>query len=87
MKKINKLENISSIFMSFFGIGLILNLVLIQFFSIGIKSNIFTIIYCILFVLMTIEFESIIRKKSVMIPIYIDNPNSYSLITTYILKL
>ncbi len=84
----NKLENISSIFMSFFGIGLILNLVLIQFFSIGIKSNIFNLIYCILFVLMTIEFESIIRKKSVMIPLFIlIIQTTYSLITTYILKL
>ena len=84
----DKLENISSIFMSFFGIGLILNLVLIQFFSIGIKSNIFTLIYCILFVLMTIEFESIIRKKSVIIPLFIlIIQTTYSLITTYILKL
>ena len=74
--------------MSFFGIGLILNLVLIQFFSIGIKSNIFNLIYCILFVLMTIEFESIIRKKSVMIPLFIlIIQTTYSLITTYILKL
>ena len=84
----NKLEKKSSIIMSVFGIGLILNLLLIQFFNIGLKSNIFALIYCVLFVLMTIQFKSIIRKKSVIIPllILIIQP-SYSLITTYILKL
>ena len=84
----NKLEKKSSIIMSVFGIGLILNLLLIQFFNIGLKSNIFALIYCVLFVLMTIEFESIIRKKSVMIPLFIlIIQTTYSLITTYILKL
>ncbi|MAI88441.1 MAG: hypothetical protein CMF98_05190 [Candidatus Marinimicrobia bacterium] len=84
----NKLEKKSSIIMSVFGIGLILNLLLIQFFNIGLKSNIFTLIYCVLFVLMTIQFKSIIRKKYVMIPLFIlIIQTSYSLITTYILKL
>lgn len=84
----NKLEKKSSIIMSVFGIGLILNLLLIQFFNIGLKSNIFALIYCVLFVLMTIQFKSIIRKKYVMIPLFIlIIQTSYSLITTYILKL
>ena len=85
---LNQLQNILFKIMSFFGMGLILNSLLIQFFNIGLKSNIFALIYCVLFVLITIQFKSIIRKKSIMIPLFIlIIQTSYSLITTYILKL
>ncbi len=81
-----KLEKISPIIMGIFGIVLIVDVFLEQFFNIGTKQNSLTIMYCISFVLLTTQFKSMIKNKFVMIPLYIMIiQTSYSLITKYVL--
>ena len=81
-----KLERLSPIIMGIFGIVLIVDVFLEQFFNIGIKQNSLTLIYCISFVLLTIQFKGMIKNKLVMIPLYIMIiQTGYSLITTYVL--
>ena len=80
-----KLERLSPIIMGIFGIVLIVDVFLEQFFNIGIKQNSLTLIYCISFVLLTTQFKSMIKNKFVMIPLYIMIIQTiYSFITTYI---
>ena len=72
--------------MGIFGIELIVDVFLEQFFNIGTKQNSLTIMYSISFVLLTTQFKSMIKNKFVMIPLYIMIiQTSYSLITTYVL--
>ena len=81
-----KLEKISPIIMGIFGIVLIVDVFLEQFFNIGTKQNSLTLIYCISFVLLTTQFKGMIKNKLVMIPLYIMIiQTGYSLITTYVL--
>lgn len=81
-----KLEKISPIIMGIFGIVLIVDVFLEQFFNIGTKQNSLTIMYCISFVLLATQFKSMIKNKFVMIPLYIMIiQTSYSLIRTYVL--
>ena len=82
----NKVEKISPIIMGILGIVIIVDVFLEQFFGIGTKQNSLTLIYCISFVLLTIQFKSILKNKLIMIPFYIMIlQTSYSLITKYVL--
>ena len=50
-----KLEKISPVIMGIFGIVLIVDVFLEQFFNIGTKQNSLTIMYCISFVLLSLH--------------------------------
>ena len=79
-----KLERLSPIIMGIFGIVLIVDVFLEQFFNIGIKQNSLTLIYCFSIVLLTTQFKGMIKNKFVMTPFYIMIIQTiYSLITTY----
>ena len=81
-----KLEGLSPIIMGIFGIVLIVDVFLEQFFNIGTKQNSLTIMYCISFVLLSTQFKSISKNKLVMIPLYIMIIQTcYSLITKFVL--
>ena len=67
----NKSEQISSIVLSILGIVLVVDAILEQVFNIGIRQNSLVIAYCIAFVLLAIKFQDIIKKKYVMIPMYL----------------
>ena len=66
-----KLEKISSIILSMLGIVLVVDAILEQVFNIGIRQNSLVIAYCILFVILVMKFQDIIKKKYVMIPMYL----------------
>jgi len=66
-----KSENLSSITLSIFGIVLVVDATLEQVFNIGIRQNSLVIAYCILFVILIMKFQDIIKKIYVMIPMYL----------------
>ena len=81
-----KLEKISSIILSMLGIVLVVDAILEQVFNIGIRQNSLVIAYCILFVILVMKFQDIIKKKYVMIPMYLMILQTfYSLTLKYLL--
>ena len=66
--KMNK--NIIEFLLSFIGIIIVIDTALAQFFSVGSEQKLFTIIYCIAFILSSIKFPNILKIKYVTIPIY-----------------
>lgn len=82
----NRLEKLSAIIMGLFGIGLVLNVFIKEFFDFGAQQNTLSLIYCALIVSLAIKFNTIVKNKFVMIPLYIMIiQTSYSLITNYII--
>ena len=78
-------EKLSSLILSILGIIIVIDAILEQFFNIGVKQNSLVIGYCIAFVLLSIKFPNILKKKLVIIPMYIMVVQMiYSLITTYL---
>jgi hypothetical protein len=78
-------EKLSSLILSILGIIIVIDAILEQFFNIGVKQNSLVIGYCIAFVLLSIKFPNILKKKLVIIPMYIMVLQMlYSLITTYV---
>ena len=80
-----KSEKFSSITLSISGIVLVVDAILEQVFNIGIRQNSLTIGYCIAFVLLSIKFQNILKRKYVTIPLYIMIAQTiYSLTLTYL---
>ena len=78
-------EKLSSLILSILGVVLIIDAILEQFFSIGIKQNSLVLGYCIAFVLLSIKFPNILKRKPVIIPMYVMVAQMiYSLILTYV---
>lgn len=79
-----KKEKLSSIILGILGIILVIDTILEQFFSIGVKQDSLVLGYCIGFVLLSTKFPKILNKKFVIIPLYIMIIQMiYSLIKTY----
>ena len=78
-------EKLSSLILSIVGIVIVIDAILEQFFNIGIKQDSLVIGYCITFVLLSIKFPNILKRKPVIIPMYIMVVQMiYSLIITYV---
>tara|TARA_B110000263_G_C15148664_1_gene436781 strand:- start:448 stop:696 length:249 start_codon:yes stop_codon:yes gene_type:complete len=79
-------EKISSIILIILGVVIVIDTILEQFFNIGTKQNSLVLGYCIAFVLLSIKFPNILKKKAVIVPMYIMVVQMvYSLIITYLL--
>ena len=77
-------EKLSSVILSILGTVIVIDTILEQFFSIGIKQDSLVLGYCIGFVLLSTKFPNILNKKFVIIPLYIMIIQMiYSLIKTY----
>ena len=81
----DKIEKLASAVLCILGIAIAGNAILEQFFNIGIKQNSLTITYCIAFVLLSIKYQNILKRKHVTIPLYIMIAQTiYSLTSTYL---
>tara|TARA_B100001175_G_C19417526_1_gene594385 strand:+ start:578 stop:814 length:237 start_codon:yes stop_codon:yes gene_type:complete len=63
-------KNIAIFLLSFIGVGVVVDTALSQFFNIGSEQKNLTIIYCIAFILLSIKFPDILKRKYVTVPIY-----------------
>ena len=63
-------KNIAEILLSFVGGIIVIDTALAQFLSIGSEQKIFTTLYCVAFILLSIKFPNILKTKYVTIPIY-----------------
>ena len=78
-------EKISAIILTLLGVVLVIDAILEQFFNIGIRQDSLVLGYCIAFILLSIKFPNLLKKKYVIIPMYIMVIQTfYSLIVTYI---
>tara|TARA_Y100001970_G_C14147247_1_gene810569 strand:+ start:109 stop:354 length:246 start_codon:yes stop_codon:yes gene_type:complete len=78
-------EKLSSLILSIIGIVIVADAILEQFFNIGTKQDSLVAGYCVAFVLLSIKFPNLLKRKSVIIPMYIMIIQMiYSLIITYI---
>ena len=78
-------SKIASIILSFVGIMIVIDTALQQFFKIGTEQKNLTIVYCIVFILLSIMLPKLLNKKYVIIPLYIMILQMiYSLFLTYI---
>ena len=78
-------DKLASLILSILGTVLVVDAFLEQFFSIGVKQDSLVLGYCIAFVLLSVKFPNILRRKPVIIPMYIMVAQMiYSLITTYV---
>ena len=84
MVKLEK-DKLVSLILCIMGIVIVIDAILEQFFNIGIKQDSLVLGYCISFVLLSVKFPNILKKKYVIIPMYIMVIQMfYSLIITYI---
>ena len=78
-------EKISCLILSILGIVIVIDGILEQFFNIGVKQDSLVIGYCIAFVLISIKFPNILKRKFVIMPMYMMILQTlYSLVITYI---
>ena len=68
------------------GIILVVDAILEQVFNIGIRQNSLVLAYCILFVILAMKFQDIIKKKYVMIPMYLMVLQTFYSLTVKYLK-
>ena len=81
----DRIEKLASVVLCILGIAIVVDAILEQFFNIGIRQNSLTIAYCIAFVLLSIKFQNILKRKYVTIPLYIMIVQTiYSLTLTYL---
>ena len=81
----DRIEKLASVVLCILGIVIVVDAILEQFFNIGIRQNSITIAYCIAFVLLSIKFQNILKRKYVTIPLYIMIVQTiYSLTLTYL---
>ena len=81
----DRIEKLASVVLCILGIVIVVDAILEQFFNIGIRQNSLTIAYCIAFVLLSIKFQNILKRKYVTIPLYIMIVQTiYSLTLTYL---
>ena len=64
-------SKIASIILSFVGIIIVIDTALQQFFKIGTEQKNLTIVYCIVFILLSIMLPKLLNNKYVIIPLYI----------------
>ena len=67
----DKTEKIASIVLCVVSIVLIVAGILAQFFNIGVEQKGLTLGYCIAFVLLSVKYNNILKKKYVVVPMYI----------------
>ena len=67
----NNNTRLASLILSFVGIIIVINTALQQFFKIGTEQKNITIVYCIVFILLSIMLPKLLNKKYVIIPLYI----------------
>ena len=78
-------EKISYLILSILGIVIVIDGILEQFFNMGVKQDSLVMGYCIAFVLISIKFPNILKRKLVIIPMYaMILQTLYSLVVTYI---
>ena len=81
----DRIEKLASVVLCILGIVIVVDAILEQFFNIGIRQNSITIAYCIAFVLLSIKYQNILKRKYVTIPLYIMIVQTiYSLTLTYL---
>tara|TARA_B100000029_G_C17248172_1_gene841708 strand:+ start:467 stop:718 length:252 start_codon:yes stop_codon:yes gene_type:complete len=81
----SKAEHIASILLFVTGFVIVIDTILEQFFNIGTKQNNLVIGYCIAFIMLSINFPNLLKKKIVIIPMYIMIIQMFfSLFSTYI---
>ena len=66
-----KIEKIASILLFVVGIIAVIDTLLAQFFSIGVEAKTLRLVYCIAFIFSSLKFPLIVKKKYVVIPLYI----------------
>ena len=77
-------EKLSSLILSIIGIVIVVDAILEQFFNIGTKQDSLVIGYCVAFILLSVKFPNLLKRKPVIIPMYIMIIQMlYSLIITY----
>ena len=64
-------RDIAAFMLSGVGIIIVINTVLQQFFNIGVAQKVFTILYCVAFILLTIKYKNLLNNKYVIIPLYV----------------
>ena len=67
----DKTEKIASIVLCVVSIVLIVDGILAQFFNIGVEQKGLVLGYCIAFVLLSVKYNNILKKKYVVVPMYI----------------
>ena len=67
----NNNTKLASFILSFVGIIIVIDTALQQFFKIGTEQKNLTIVYCIVFILLSIMLPKLLNKKYVIIPLYI----------------
>tara|TARA_B100001113_G_scaffold165699_1_gene135543 strand:+ start:180 stop:425 length:246 start_codon:yes stop_codon:yes gene_type:complete len=78
-------EKISSLILAILGIVIVIDGILEQFFNMGVKQDSLVMGYCIAFVLISIKFPNILKRKLVIMPMYaMILQTLYSLVITYI---
>jgi len=63
-------KNITAFVLSFIGVIIVIDTTLSQFLTVGSEQKMFTIIYCVAFILCSIKFPGILKIKYVTIPMY-----------------
>tara|TARA_Y100001970_G_scaffold132804_1_gene163894 strand:- start:1183 stop:1431 length:249 start_codon:yes stop_codon:yes gene_type:complete len=77
-------EKLSSLILSIIGIVIVVDAILEQFFNIGTKQDSLVVGYCVAFILLSVKFPNLLKRKPVIIPMYIMIIQMlYSLIITY----
>ena len=67
----NKIEKIGSVILCVIGIVSVVDTFLYQFFNIGEQQKSFSLLYCIAFILLSSKFPLILKKKYIVIPLYL----------------
>ena len=67
----NKIERIGSAVLCVVGIVSVVDTILYQFLAIGEEQKNLSLGYCVAFILMSVKFPGILKKKYVVIPLYV----------------
>ena len=67
----NKIERIGSAVLCVVGIVSVVDTFLYQFLAIGEEQKNLSLGYCVAFILMSVKFPGILKKKYVIIPLYV----------------
>ena len=67
----NKIEKIGSAVLCVVGIVSVVDTILYQFLAIGEEQKNLSLGYCVAFILMSVKFPGILKKKYVIIPLYV----------------
>jgi len=67
----NNNTRLASLILSFMGIVIVIDTALQQFFKIGTEQKNLTIVYSIVFILLSIMLPKLLNNKYVIIPLYI----------------